>query len=122
MPSSFITLTGDKRLNAKLARLSSKDAKALIRRAARPALKPVLGESRRLSPKREGTLRRSLAIRAIKRSRRQVGARVTTKEGLFQGATFYGGFIEWGWRTKGNIFCCVPLKTEGELRSSFTGD
>lgn len=96
-----VTLTGSDRLNRKLLELTSTQAKAAIRSAARPALQPTLQAARALCPARNGKLRRSIKIRAIRRSRTRVGMRLTTSgsDSAFTGKTFYGGFIEWGWKT-----------------------
>lgn len=93
-------LTGSDRLNAKLRALTTQQAKAAIRSEARPALQPTLREARALCPVREGKLRRSIKVRAIRRSRTRVGMRVTTSksDNAFSGKTFYGGFINWGWK------------------------
>lgn len=96
-----IVLTGSDSLNRKLLELTSAQAKAAIRSAARPALQPTLQAARALCPARDGKLRRSIKIRAIRRSRTRVGMRLTTSgsDNAFSGQTFYGGFIEWGWKT-----------------------
>ncbi len=94
-----ITITGDKQLNRLLRDLAGKDGKAAVRKAARPALRPTLAEAKRIAPRDTGELEESLKIRALKRSRSRVGARVQTAKGSFQGQTFYGGFQEWGWKT-----------------------
>ena len=95
-----IVLTGSDRLNTKLLALTTAQSKAAIRSAARPALKPTLDAARALCPVREGKLRRSIKIRAIRRSRTRVGMRVTTSksDNAFTGKTYYGGFINWGWK------------------------
>jgi hypothetical protein len=98
MASRTVILTGDKKLNRLLKDLAGKDGKAAVRKAARPALKPVLNAAKQFSPEDEGTLVRSLKIRALKRSRRHFGAQAQTKDGNFKGKTFYGGFQEWGWK------------------------
>lgn len=94
-----IVLTGSEALNRKLLELTSKQAKEAIRKAARPALQPTLQMARALCPVKSGKLRRSLKIRAIRRTRTGVGMRVATYGSSFAGKTFYGGFIEWGWKT-----------------------
>jgi hypothetical protein len=96
-----VTLTGSESLNRKLLELTSTQAKAAIRSAARPALQPTLQAARSLCPARDGKLRKSIKIRAIRRSRTRVGMRLTTgkSDNAFSGKTFYGGFIEWGWKT-----------------------
>lgn len=96
-----MVLTGSEELNRKLGELSSKQAKEAIRKAARPALQPTLAAARANAPKRSGRLQRSIKIRAIKRSRSRIGARVTTakSDNQFSGKTFYAAFQEWGWKT-----------------------
>ena len=52
-----------------------------------------------LVPVDKGALRRSLKIRALKRSRKNkhtVGVRVVTGEDFFKGEQFYGAFLEFG--------------------------
>lgn len=111
-------LTGDAALNRKLRRLTSQQAKEAIRQSARTALKPtVLKAAKRFTPRstnrnvwgrwnrvtRNKHLRDSFTVRALRRSKRSVGARVTTRDGWFEGKTFYGGFLEWGhyWGKRG---------------------
>ena len=101
MAKATAVLTGDKQLNRVLRRLSGKDAKAAIRKGSRKALKPVLADARQLAPVRTGALRRSIKVRAIKRSRTRVGSRVTTGKATFTGPTFYGGFVEYGYTSRG---------------------
>lgn len=93
-----IVLTGSETLNRKLLELTSTQAKAAIRSAARPALQTTLQAARALCPARDGKLRKSIKIRAIRRSRSRVGMRLSTSksDNAFSGKTFYGGFIEWG--------------------------
>ncbi|QDV24383.1 HK97 gp10 family phage protein [Aureliella helgolandensis] len=93
-------VTGSATLNAKLNALKSGKAKTLIRRASRVALKPVQEEAKRLAPVRSGRLRRSIKVRSMARSRRQIGSRVTTNKNdrQFNGRFFYAGQIEYGWQ------------------------
>lgn len=96
-----VVLTGSEQLNRKLLELTSSQAKAAIRKAARPALKPTLAAARANVARRTGRLARSIKIRALGRSRNRVGMRVTTSssDNAFSGKTFYGAFQEWGWKT-----------------------
>jgi HK97 gp10 family phage protein len=94
MAKMTIAMTGDKALDRKLKKLG-KDSKKAVRKASRPALKPVLQESRELAPVRTGALKKSIKIRALKRSRVWTGSRVTTALGKGQNQ-FYGGFQEYG--------------------------
>jgi len=106
-----IQVVGDKELIAKLDRLEKRDARRVLRRAHRAAAKQILPKARGLAPvlRRQkgrvqrhapGLLRRAIRVRAAKRSRKFIGAVVTIGKGFFKGETFYGGFQEWGWRTR----------------------
>lgn len=93
-----MVLSGFRRLDKKLKKMVAKDAKKAIRQATRPALKPVLQESKQTVPVKSGQLKKSLKIRALPRSRRFFGSRVTSGAGKNQklGNAFYGAFIELG--------------------------
>jgi HK97 gp10 family phage protein len=95
-----ILLIGESELRKKLEGLTDKESKAVIRGAAREALKPVQRMAQDLAPRKTGRLRRSIRIRSITRSRKRIGARVTmsNKDTQFTGRTFYGAFQEFGWR------------------------
>jgi HK97 gp10 family phage protein len=98
MPSIKMTSTGVADVDRKLQRLASKEAKKVIRKATRPALKPVLQEARGTAPVKTGNLRRNIKIRALPRSRRFFGSRVTSGAGrnANSGDGFYGAFLEFG--------------------------
>ena len=100
MPKATIVLTGDKKLNRKLAKLAGKDAKKVIRKAIRPALKPIQKQAKQNVRKhrKSGQLEKSIKTRSIKRTRRGIGARVTTGTAStdFSGETYYGAFVEFG--------------------------
>lgn len=72
------------------------EAKKALRTASREGAKVVARAAKAKVPKDTGTLRRSIRVRSIKRSRVKVGSRVITGEGFFKGETFYGGFVEFG--------------------------
>lgn len=92
-------VTGDKRLNKMLGELAAKEAKKIVRAAARKAVVPVRNAAKRNAPHDTGALEKAIKVRAMKRSRSRFGVRVTIGAGEFQGETFYGGFQEWGWKT-----------------------
>lgn len=100
MAAQVLVVTGTEELNAKLAKLAGKDAKAAIRKASRVALKPVAEAAKSNAPRKTGTLARSVKVKAITRSRSRVGSRVTTSGdgNAFSGETYYGGFQEYGWK------------------------
>lgn len=71
----------------------------IIRQELRKAAKlTILPTAKARMPVRTGLLRKSLKIRAIKRSRVNSGVRVALSSKDFTGETFYGGFIEYGFR------------------------
>jgi len=98
-----VFLTGDKALDKKLSTLEGKVRNKIARKAIRKAAKPVLDAAKANVPVESGKLRKSLTIRALRKSSKnkfRVGARVTTRDGLFSGETFYGGFVEFGTATQ----------------------
>ena len=109
MAQKAVVITGDAELNRKLANLQTKFAKKAIRTAARESLKPLRDRTKRAAPVSAagntgkyphppGNLRRSVRVLALPRSRKWVGARVSSseKKSLYRGQAFYGGFIEFG--------------------------
>jgi len=99
MPNVSMTVTGDAELNRKLAALKGVKQKQAVRKASRESLKPLAAATSRAAPRDSGLLARSVKVRALKRSRTRVGARVSVGDGKFKGQTFYGGFVELGRKT-----------------------
>lgn len=99
MPKIEVITTGDKKINRMLKRLTSKEAKKILRKSMRHAMKPVQQEAKGNAKqfKESGVLQRSIKIRSLKRSRTGFGIRVSssTKTGKFNGG-FYGSFQEFG--------------------------
>lgn len=97
-----IILTGDKELDKTLRDLPVKLQKKGIRKATRAAAKMIKDDAVRRVPVFSGELERSLTVRTAKRAngkalpRHTFGHAVATREAMFQGDTFYGGFIEFG--------------------------
>lgn len=98
MAKRLVIITGDRKLNRMLSSLTSAKARALHRKAVRKAAKPILEQAKATAPVKSGALRRSLTIRATRRSRKSIGVQVTQKDGMFKGDQFYGGFQELGWK------------------------
>ena len=101
MVDPVVKLIGDKRLARKFKNMEPKLQKKILRSSLRKAARPIQQAAKQNVPVQSGDLRRSIKIRAAKRSRRtrnQVGIRISTNSGdnLFQGQTFYGGFLEFG--------------------------
>lgn len=128
-----VKVSGLKELDAALKELPNNVAKKHLRTALRAGAKIVQAEAKRLAPVETGALKKSIKVRARKRSRRGgVGIIVTTgnKDSLFKGDQFYGGAIEWGWKKvpsfKGKDGKWKSLKTKNprakpELRKLIPG-
>jgi len=83
----------------RLKGLEPKVRKKIIRQAIRPAMKIVQRDAIARAPRGEsGLLKKSIKVRAFKRSRTKIGVSVSTAKGWFKGDAFYGGFQEWGWK------------------------
>lgn len=92
-----VIVTGDKALDRLLAGLDGKLQKKLSRQATRKSAKDiVLPDAKARVPEDSSDLADSLVVRSIKRSRGKIGHMVTTKDGLYEGDQFYGGFLEFG--------------------------
>lgn len=121
-----ISLDGDMTLQARLRELTPRLEKSALRTALRESARPMLAAAQKFAPvlgtnvfeetvwtgkrwgKRKfatgrigGSLRKSLRIRAFKRSRKnRVGVWIGTSAlaSPFQGKQFYGAFQEFGWK------------------------
>jgi HK97 gp10 family phage protein len=95
----LMSVRGDKEIMKKLKRLERKDAKKVIVRSARAAMRPVMQAAKKGAPVGEtGNLRKSIKMRALKRNRRgNIGVRVAISDRWFVGPMFYGAFQEFGW-------------------------
>lgn len=117
-------IRGDKQLTRMLNALG-KRARPVVSKALRKAAKLVLEEAKNIVPVQSGRFKHSLTVRALKRSRRGFGFRVTQKE-LKDGKVFYGSFLELGYRpgkrSRGNARRKIPgrwlLRKAGEKRES----
>lgn len=94
-----VIVTGDKEVTRQLASLGSRRAREFHRKSIRKAAKVVLEWARNIVPVQSGTYRRSLTVRALKKSRVFQGVRVTQREKAYTGKAFYGAFLEFGWKT-----------------------
>jgi len=70
----------------------------ILRQELRKGAKILVPPSKAATTVRTGTLRRAVKVRAQKRSQKSVGVFVGYSEKGFTGDTFYGAFLEWGWR------------------------
>lgn len=104
MPKKTVVITGVKALDRRLKNIDAKLGKKFVRQGVRRALKPVQLAAKQFAPDDTGALERSIKIRALKRSRRRFGARVSSDGSRIEGQ-YYGGFQEWGTRyVTGQLF------------------
>lgn len=100
-----VIVTGDKEVTRALNALGSTRARAIHGKAMRLAAKVVLAHAQATVPVRSGAYRRSLTVRALPRSRKYQGARVTQRPIRYRGGkrakVFYGAFLELGWKSGG---------------------
>lgn len=91
-----IRLEGAAELEKKLNALDRKVANTISKKAVRAGAKTVLAKAKQLVPKKSKLLSKSLKVRAGKRRKGTVRFSVQTKDGFFQGETFYAAFVEFG--------------------------
>jgi HK97 gp10 family phage protein len=94
-----VTITGLKELDRQLGELPKALGKKIVRKAVREAARPVLADAKAAVPVDSGDLKKSLKLKAFKRSRKRPGTfgiQVCTRSGWFQGKQFYGGMVEFG--------------------------
>jgi HK97 gp10 family phage protein len=89
-------LKGEQDLIRKLRSLTSKDAKAAIRKGTRVGAKIVQASAKVHAPKLTGDLAADIKVRSLVRSQKYVGT--TVRNAMFKGDRFYGGFQELGWK------------------------
>lgn len=105
---SGVIITGDVELDRELAALTAEEHPRSINAALRRYIRQTLREI--VQPKvieliavDTGELEANVVIRALKRSRNRVGFWVGFPDPLFQGDTYYGGYIEFGWDHVGGM-------------------
>lgn len=128
MAQRTLILTGDKRLTKMLNRLAGPKAKAINRQALRKMAKLVLERAKSQVPVQSGAFRRSLTVRAGKRSRRGPRYLVTQRElnraGSDRKKAFYGAFVELGYRAIGRPRkdgSAKDVDTDIDLNDPFSG-
>ena len=70
----------------------------ILRQELRKAAKTLVAPSKAATPVQTGKLKRSVKVRAVKRSRKAIGVVVGYSDKAYTGQTFYGAFLEWGWK------------------------
>ena len=98
-----IVVTGDKAIDRALREIVSEhNAKGInqaFRKVARKAVREVvLPKVREQIPTASGFLKSQLRVRAVARSRSRIGYWVGFPDKLYRGDTFYGGFLEFGFK------------------------
>jgi HK97 gp10 family phage protein len=86
------------KINRMLIALPKRIRNKILREELRKGAKTLLPASKAATPARTGKLRRSVKVRAVKRSRKSVGVLVGYNDKAYAGDTFYGAFLEWGWK------------------------
>ena len=86
------------KINRMLLTLPKSIRNKILRQELRKFGKELVSPSKAATPVRSGKLRKSVKVRAQKRTRSSVGVVVGYSEKPFTGDTFYGAFLEWGWR------------------------
>ncbi|WP_254513878.1 HK97-gp10 family putative phage morphogenesis protein [Anatilimnocola floriformis] len=96
-----IKVEGLPQLIKALGEFEKKIFNKVLKKAFREGAKVSQKAIKALIPKGEtGALRKALKVRTLARKKDRVGISVQMGEGSFQGATFYGGFLEWGTKNK----------------------
>lgn len=92
-----MTLEGDEALKKLFRDTLPREARKAVKQGARKGAKVVAESAKIKAPRESGELRRSIKVRALKRTRTgKLGAVVLTGDGFFKGDQFYAGFIEYG--------------------------
>lgn len=73
--------------------------KILREESERAANRHLILQAANATPFKTGELLKSLKVRKMKRSRRGIGVRIGYGDEDFKGDTFYGAFLEYGWRS-----------------------
>lgn len=73
-----ISILGDKDLDRKFAQATAKLQKKVLRPAMRKGARPILQDAKVGAPVRLGRMKKTLKIRAMKRSRNRIGVMIQT--------------------------------------------
>lgn len=99
MPKFKINLKGEKALIKSLEQFPDKVQKTIMKSAIRKAAKPLVAQAKENTPVESGALKKSMKLRAIKRSRKnkyRVGFLIGSSDKNFTGEQYYGSFLEFG--------------------------
>ena len=88
-----VTIVGEKELMRVLKNIPKKSAAKGIRKGTRAGAKIIQGRAKSLAPRASGSIRRHIKVRAMKRSRKRIGAMIALK--VTDGAR-HGAFVALG--------------------------
>lgn len=91
-------LKGADEMIAALEKIETNIARKHTRTALRAGAKVIQKQCQADAPTKTGRTRRAIKVRAGKRMKDAIRMLVTIGQGMFQGVTFYAGFIEYGWK------------------------
>jgi HK97 gp10 family phage protein len=98
----MITAQADPRqigkIRSMLINLPKKIRNKILREEMRKAAKTLVAPAKAATPVLSGKLRKSVKVRAAKKLKQSIGVTIGYSEKPFTGDTFYGAFLEWGWR------------------------
>ena len=121
---AFFSLTGNKALDAKFLSLPLKVRKKILRTSLRPPMKPMHAAARAGAPVRTGRTRRSVKLKAQKRTRKgKIGLNLLTTEKhdpYFKEHMFYPHLVEKGYR-RGRRTAGIRSKAVADTRQVVEG-
>ncbi len=97
--ASGMTMKGGRELLNTLTRLQGPETKKVLRKVLRAGAKPVQLKAKATVPINTGALRKSIRVKAGKRTRKKemsVWVGTGDQDNMFTGKTFYGGMVEYG--------------------------
>jgi HK97 gp10 family phage protein len=103
----MMTMSGDISLVNTFRNLKTADGKAALRKGQRAAAKIIASRIKATAPEESGAIKRSVKVRAMKRSRVRIGVRVEVK-------AYYAGFVALGTKEiKANDFIQTAVSAAG---------
>lgn len=91
-------------LDAIIADEGAKSLNACLRKATRRAARDlIMPQVKDAVPEDSGNLRDNIKVRAMKKAKGKIGHTVGFPDPLFQGDTFYGGFLEFGFKHRNGV-------------------
>lgn len=91
-------IAGGAELDRRLRAVDRKLAGKIVRKALREGAKPVAKEARSLAPRKTGQMAGAIKVRAGRSRKGVVSVVVQLGRRFFKGDSFYGAFVEFGYR------------------------